>query len=93
MACKCIETVNSKLAERNTKLTESIVLREGSMDLTLLIETEILDRSKKKRGDRPLLCQPTFCPFCGTAYVEDKSQEAINAQIADDLRFKYTNVL
>lgn len=40
--CNCIAEVNAKLAERNTKLTESIVIKDGTMDLCLLICTEVV---------------------------------------------------
>jgi predicted Zn-ribbon and HTH transcriptional regulator len=68
MTCTCIEIVNEKLAERNTKLTQSIVLRDNRMDMTLLVATEVI---VKKRGQSALLMQPSYCPFCGAKYEED----------------------
>jgi hypothetical protein len=64
MACDCIDKINEKLAERNTKLTATIIFAKPSY-LTPTIDTELVE---KKRGARPCAVLPTFCPFCGTKY-------------------------
>lgn len=76
--CNCIAEVNAKLAERNTKLTESIVISGGTMDLCLLICTEVVE---KKRGAKALLVQPSHCPFCGERYRDPDGE-----QTPDELR-------
>lgn len=65
MACNCVETVNEKLKERNTRLTQAIVLGECSHD-GLMLETEQVEtgRGKPKKVSMFL----TFCPFCGVKY-------------------------
>lgn len=62
-SCTCIETVDAKLAEHNTRLVQAITLRP--FGTRLMIATEIIE---KKRGARAMGMFPTFCPFCGVAY-------------------------
>lgn len=65
MACNCIEAINGKLAERNSKLSFGLVVRGNKMDVSIVIGTEVIE---KKRGARPTGVVPTFCPFCGVKY-------------------------
>lgn len=69
-SCNCIEVVDAKLAERNTRLVQAITLRPWGT--RLMIATEIIE---KKRGARPVGMFPTFCPFCGVAYEPSKPAE------------------
>lgn len=75
MSCTCIETVNTKLAERNTRLVEAICLRP--FRTSLMIATEVVE---KKRGARAVGMFPTFCPFCGVQY--EPSETAADGQNA-----------
>lgn len=70
MTCNCIETFNERLAEHNTRLVPIFSIpRDGSESWTTVnIVTEKIDR-KKRVG--PVLAAATFCPFCGTRYLED----------------------
>lgn len=62
-SCNCIEIVDAKLAERNTRLVQALTLRPFRS--RLMIATEIIE---KKRGARAVGMFPTFCPFCGVEY-------------------------
>jgi hypothetical protein len=68
MPCDCISTVNAKLAERNTRLTEAIVFGRRSELPTIMLQTEVIE---KKRGAKPASMFLNFCPFCGTKYETD----------------------
>lgn len=66
--CDCIETVNAKLAERNTRLHEPIFVFGPDPGRRLFIETERIERG---RGKKPKVSMfATFCPFCGEKYPE-----------------------
>ena len=64
--CNCIAEMNSRLAQEN-----------GKIDVTLgvftVAEFPTIAVSKiKPRGKRPPLAIPSYCPFCGGRYGEDK---------------------
>jgi hypothetical protein len=73
MACDCITTVNAKLAERNTRLTEALVFGRRAELPTIMLQTEVIE---KKRGARPTSMFLTYCPFCGTKYEAEAEQAA-----------------
>ena len=66
MACDCIATMNTALAERNTEIQPTIIFgtaeRPGFNCVTIVTE------KIKARGPRAAVPLPSFCPFCGTAY-------------------------
>lgn len=64
MTCNCIDTVNAKLADRNTRLTEAIVFGARKAP-TIMLQTEVVE---KKRGAKPVAMFLSFCPFCGEKY-------------------------
>ena len=67
--CDCIERVNAKLAESNTK----IMLPWFGLQRPF-IESMKLD--EKKRG-KPTKVFATFCPFCGSKYPEPSKDASI----------------
>lgn len=64
MACTCIQTVNEKLASRNTRLVSTINL--GDWAEYPLIRTEQVETGRGKA--KACAMQPTYCPFCGVSY-------------------------
>jgi len=73
MACDCITTVNAKLAERNTRLTEALVFGRRAEMPTIMLQTEVIE---KKRGAKPTSMFLTYCPFCGTKYETEADKAA-----------------
>ena len=67
MACRCIEEMDAKLGELNTKLSVTMAFpRDGTPAYVLPhLQTEKIEK-RQRRG--PALAIPTFCPFCGTRY-------------------------
>jgi hypothetical protein len=65
--CKCVEEMDAKLAEFNTRISVTFGFpRDGSPSYTRpRIATEKLE-TRKRVG--PALAVPSFCPFCGTKY-------------------------
>ncbi|MDE3791729.1 hypothetical protein I7G86_13910 [Sinorhizobium meliloti] len=69
MTCTCIETVNEKLAARNTRLTLPIVFgRKPGEPERLMIVTEQIETGRGKA--KALGMFASHCPFCGVAYGE-----------------------
>lgn len=67
--CDCIETVNAKLAERNTRLHEPIFIFGPDLTRRLFVETEQIERGRGKKKAVSMFA--SFCPFCGEKYVEE----------------------
>ena len=68
MTCACIETVNEKLASRNTRLSQALMFGESSHP-GLMLETEQVETGRGKAKAVSMFL--TYCPFCGTKYGED----------------------
>ncbi len=69
MACTCIETVDAKLAERNTRIMIPITFSlRGSVDPgpRPMIVTEQIEKGRGKQKAVGMFA--SFCPFCGVAY-------------------------
>lgn len=70
MNCDCIKTIDTQLAERNTKLAVSFVAREvvkegkRSIEFDTGLSVEVAKIDPKKRG-KALSVLVSFCPFCG----------------------------
>jgi len=70
MTCSCIETVNEKLAERNTRLTIPIVFGKSNLSADrLMIVTEQIETGRGKAKATGIFA--SFCPFCGVKYEGD----------------------
>lgn len=71
MACNCIEAIDAKLAERNSKLEVGFTFgtedRHGYVFPALSTE-KINKRNRDKCG-----AIPTFCPFCGVKYRAEEA--------------------
>jgi hypothetical protein len=67
MTCTCIGTVNEKLVERNTRLTQAMMF--GKSDHPgLMLETEQIEKGRGKAKACAMFL--SFCPFCGTRYAD-----------------------
>lgn len=64
--CKCIDTLNAKLAETNTKLSEGWVF--GHQDMRLLMVTVKVDETR--RGKPVTALAGAFCTWCGKRYSD-----------------------
>lgn len=75
MACNCIAEMDAKLAPHNTRIAVTFGFpRDGSPSYTLpTIGTEKVE--SRKRGGRAIAI-PTFCPFCGVAYIAEVAKPA-----------------
>ena len=62
MNCKCIAEVNEKLKPHGVRIWDSHLAFTSDLDVRLVLKTEQVSGTKKKRT--PLLF-PEFCPFCG----------------------------
>ena len=63
--CNCIDLVNEKLQEKNTRICVTFSLSGGPTRVALTTE------KIEPRGKRSVLMMPTFCPFCGQNYEKD----------------------
>lgn len=68
MTCTCIETVNEKLASRNTRLLEPIFIH-GDTGRRLFVETQQIETGRGKAKATSVFT--SYCPFCG---VEQEKQ-------------------
>jgi hypothetical protein len=70
VTCKCVEEVNSKLAEYNTRLTQAIMFGPHDHDC-LMLETEQIEKGRGKPKAKAMFL--TYCPFCGAKYSPEES--------------------
>ena len=66
MACDCIEMVNEKLAENNTRIMLPIMFGADQTKRPMLV-TEQIETGRGKQKTIGMFA--TFCPFCGTRYT------------------------
>jgi len=62
MTCDCIEDVNARLAERNTRIMLPIMLG-ADQTARPMIETEQIEKGRGKAKACGMFA--TYCPFCG----------------------------
>jgi hypothetical protein len=74
MNCKCLETINARLKEKNLKLS-GYALTYPDFEAIFTINTEWIDRDKAPKGQKrsPTKMFVSHCPFCGTPVKEDKT--------------------
>lgn len=78
MACECIDIMNRRLAEKNSRLVTSLcwpyeIAEDGSKSLGTSYQTASLTCEKIEPRKRDKLSAiATFCPFCGMRYVEEQ---------------------
>ena len=60
--CNCINDLNEKLKEKNTRIYTPISFRPSLNTLGPLVVTEKVD---KKKRSKPLNLFASYCPFCG----------------------------
>ena len=67
MTCNCMDEMDAKLAELNTRLVVTFGFpRDGSPSYTRpKLDVEKIE-PRKRVG--PALAIPSFCPFCGVKY-------------------------
>ncbi|MCO5152537.1 MULTISPECIES: hypothetical protein [unclassified Shinella] len=65
MTCNCVETVNEKLASRNTRLSQAMMFGEHDHP-GLMLETEQVEKGRGKQKAVSMFL--TYCPFCGVKY-------------------------
>ena len=64
--CNCIDLVNQKLQDKNTKLGFTFPLFGGPTRVDLV--TVKLDPQVRIK---PVTMLPTYCPFCGQPYEKE----------------------
>ena len=76
--CNCMQSVNEKLKEHNSKLLISFCISRdlGKMDALPIISTGKIQT--KIRGNAMTVI-PTFCPFCGTKYPRADDVQEVEA--------------
>lgn len=62
MACNCIETVDAKLAEHNSRITLPIMFGSDQTQRPMIV-TEQIEKGRGKPKAVGMFA--TFCPFCG----------------------------
>lgn len=65
--CNCIEETNKLLEPTGNKLSLAVFF--GGHPTTPIIATEPISKGTKRQK---ATLTPTFCPFCGTKYVQEK---------------------
>lgn len=61
--CDCIQTINDKLRQYNTRLVTTHRVTDGALILAMEIRTERIVNYRD--GKLPMLVTPAFCPMCG----------------------------
>lgn len=66
MACDCIDVMDAKMAEHNTRLISTFMFpRDGSPSFSqVTLATEKLNTRNRTK----VSAIATFCPFCGVRY-------------------------
>ena len=65
--CDCIKQVNEQLKGYNTRVVYTLPLFNPESPKRVFLQTEKLDTKSRVK---PMGLQASYCPFCGTKYVE-----------------------
>lgn len=68
MTCECIETVDAKLAERNTRVMLPIMLGADQTRRPMIVTDQVQTGRGKQKA---VGLFATYCPFCGVPYFSD----------------------
>lgn len=63
--CDCSDVISAKLKTENTRLVMTLTRHGNAPAAYPAIQTELINR---KRGAKPVVVVPKFCPFCGEEY-------------------------
>lgn len=66
MACDCITKIDERLAKNNSRLKITFTIGHGHPCRVQIGTEKINTRNRDRMG-----ALATFCPFCGTRYVEE----------------------
>lgn len=67
MACDCADVVDTKLAERNTRLTRALMFGSAKgHGPALMLQTEQIEQGRGKA--KAVAMFVNHCPFCGVKY-------------------------
>jgi len=69
MTCNCIEVMDEKLSERNSKLEVGFTF--GTAERPGYVFPAFTTSKIDKRNRDKVGVIPTFCPFCGTKYRDE----------------------
>lgn len=69
MTCQCVEIVNEKLKDRNTRLFQAFTLGAAGVGDRLMLVTEQIEKGRGK--EKPVGMFLTYCPFCGVKYQDN----------------------
>lgn len=69
--CGCIEIIEAKLAERNTRIMFPIMLGPDQTRRPM-IETEQIEKGRGKKKAVGLFA--SHCPFCGAPYSREQAK-------------------
>lgn len=78
-SCNCVEEFDNKLREHNTRIDVTFDFpRDGSPAFTRPKIATSKIKTRKRCG--PAIAIPSFCPFCGTRYVDEPAQPATSTE-------------
>ena len=70
--CNCFQTVDTRLAEHNTRIKRYYTLGGGGLGIPWPVETEQVEKGRGKKKAMALFA--SYCPFCGKPVKAEGSQ-------------------
>lgn len=73
--CECLQNIDENLEKQNLRIKSICITNFTTGELTYLplLQTEKIDSSI--RGTKTRTVVPSYCPFCGTKYLDNKGVE------------------